>query len=992
MVKNLSEKLCDEDNLYRAWIKVSGNMGVSGIDKVSIEDFQLNLRENLNILRSLLKEGEYRPLPLLNIKINKDLGGKRILGIPTIRDRIVQQALVNTLQPVFEPVFLDCSYGYRPRRSAHQALNKIGKYIRKGNQWILDADIESFFDNVDHRLLMSFIGEKIDDQSILDLINCILQSGTGTANVGIAQGAVTSPLFANIYLHQLDKELIKQNFNLVRYADDFLILTKTESKAKEALDKAKCILQDDLHLRLNEMKTRICHLKDKFVFLGYEFSPEGKRPSQKAIWEFLMKLQKETQSQKSEINYPDFQRERLRSIIRGWLNYFKLDLDVKDHQELIKSLNSILQIHPESIPAKITMAASYIDSGKSEKARQIVVNRPESSPNNYKIHYQWGILCKELGMMGDAKDEFLTSFRLNPGHRDTTYNLGLVYLKENKIQQAIHYFQKTTQIDPEFAPAHYLLGKIYEKLGLHGVAKRSFEWACTLDSQMMSAIEEELDEKEDIFKFGLDAFTQKDIKRFIQLFNGREGVYAKQWINNVGKWGYSPVKDSLTEREVRLHLAGDLTLGLYLMRADNTVRLMVIDIDVNKNTMMKCTQQREAKNTLLSKIQKDARKIKHLADELGIPVYIEDSGYKGRHLWFFFSEPIKASDARNLAKAILRRVGESAEGTHREIFPKRDKIASGALGSLVKLPLGIHKTTGRRSLFVDESGKAYDNQALFLHSVKQVTEKDVRQAIKLLQTGFRREMFKEIESTKIKKIVEGCKVIKFLIGKAKKEGHLTHSERLVLLYSLGHLGDEGKRYIHQIMSNCLNYDFNSTQRWINRLQTNAHPISCPKIRDWLSDITPGIGCYCEFNVPKGAYPSPLLFVDPTATSKDVLKSKDVLQQGEIIAKETKPIVDVSPEKETTIVSNRLFSKQLETNLIETTPQMENLSSTDDIDTLIIEYTELKSSKKALDEKFQQCKAKLNALFDRKATDTLPCRFGMLKRIRTDKDIFWQINL
>ncbi len=194
MAKNLWEKLCSEDNLYQAWIKVSGNMGAGGIDKVSIEDFQLSLQENLSILTNLLKESEYRPLPLLNIKIDKDLGGKRILGIPAIRDRIVQQALVNVLQPVFESVFLDCSYGYRPRRSAHQALNKIQKYIRRANHWILDADIESFFDNVDHRLLMDFIREKIDEQPILDLISCILQGDTRTANIGIAQGAVTTPL------------------------------------------------------------------------------------------------------------------------------------------------------------------------------------------------------------------------------------------------------------------------------------------------------------------------------------------------------------------------------------------------------------------------------------------------------------------------------------------------------------------------------------------------------------------------------------------------------------------------------------------------------------------------------------------------------------------------------------------------------------------------------------------------------------------------------
>lgn len=981
MAKELWENLCSEDNLYRAWIKVAANMGAGGIDKVSIEDFQLNLQENLTILKNLLKEGEYRPLPLLNIRIDKSLGGKRILGIPAIRDRIVQQALVNVLQPRFESIFLDCSYGYRPGRSAHQALNKIEKYIRKGNYWILDADIESFFDNVEHSLLVNFIRGRIDEELILDLISSILQTG---ASVGIAQGAVTSPLFANIYLHQMDKKLTQDNYNLVRYADDFVVLTKTEPEVKKILDEVRKILQDDLRLKLNEVKTRVCHLKDRFVFLGYEFDEKGRRPSQKALREFLIKLHRETKPQESKIDYPDFQRERLRSIIRGWLNYFKLD--VKSHSELIKKLTNISQTHPESIPAKITMAASYIDSGEPEKAKSIVTSRPEFSSDDHQIHYQWGILCRELGMMAEAKDEFLTAFKLNPDHRDTTYNLGLLCLKEDKIQRAIQYLQKTIQIDPEFAPAHYLLGRTYKKWGLHGIAKRSFEQACTLDSQMMSAVGEELAKKESTFEFDLGAFTQKDLKRFLQLFSGREGVYARQWVNNTGKWGYSLVKDSLTEREVRAHLEGDLTLGLYLTRADNTVKLMVIDIDVNKSIIMKSTQDKEIGDTLISEIQKEARKIKSLADELGISVYIEDSGYKGRHLWFFFAEPVKASETRNLAKAIIKRVGEPPEGIHREIFPKQDRIASDALGCLIKLPLGIHKGAGRRSLFIDIDGRVYDNQILFLQNIKQITEKEVREAIRILQTGFRKEIFKEVENAKIEKILEGCRVIKFLVNKAKEKGHLTHSERLVLLYSLGHLSKEGKQYIHQTMSNCLNYDFNYTQRWINRLQATAYPISCPKIRDWLSDITPVIGCYCEFDLPVGAYPSPLLFVDSKATSRDTLNQKKVVN------KETKLIPESTPEKETATAELPLPLKQSEKTLMETSSQMEDLPPIDNIDTLINQYVDLKNSKKALDEELKQCEAKLNALFDSKATDSLSCRFGILKRTRTHKATLWRIDL
>ncbi|MBE0479185.1 hypothetical protein IBX65_08760, partial [Candidatus Aerophobetes bacterium] len=437
---------------------------------------------------------------------------------------------------------------------------------------------------------------------------------------------------------------------------------------------------------------------------------------------------------------------------------------------------------------------------------------------------------------------------------------------------------------------------------------------------------------------------------------------------------------------VRAHLAGDLTCGLYVMRADNTVKFMVIDIDVNKNEMVKCTQDEKIKAELTLKIQKDAKAIKSLAGELNIPAYIEDSGYKGKHIWFFFLEPLKASEVRNLVKALVKRVGEVPEGIHREIFPKQDKVARDALGSLIKLPLGIHKATGRRSFFVDSQGKPYGNQILFLQDIKQITEKQVREVIINLQRGFRGGEFRKVEDAKIKKIVQGCRVIKFLVNKAKEKSHLTHFERLVLLYSLGHLGDEGKQYLHQVMSDCFNYDFNYTQRWIHRLRVNAHPISCPKIRDWLSDITPVVGCYCEFDLSEGVYPSPLLFVNPRATSRDVLNERKESHEEENFIPET------TPDKEVAVTESSSPLEKSWENLIEPFPKREKLSFPEDIDALVNEYVELRNSRKALDEKFQQCKAKLSALFDKKSTDSLSCRLGTLKRIHEDEDTLWQIDL
>jgi len=199
----LWQKLTSEDNLYSAWLKVAGNMGAGGVDRVSIEDFELNLYDNLGIIKTLLENGGYDFLPLLKFEADKPSGGKRTLGIPAIRDRITQQAMVNVLNQVFEHEFLDCSYAYRPRKSAHQALNRVENYIKQECRWVVDADITSFFDTVNHSILIDLLATKIDDNKMLALINKLLDTEAVSNSVGISQGAVTSPLFSNIYLHHI---------------------------------------------------------------------------------------------------------------------------------------------------------------------------------------------------------------------------------------------------------------------------------------------------------------------------------------------------------------------------------------------------------------------------------------------------------------------------------------------------------------------------------------------------------------------------------------------------------------------------------------------------------------------------------------------------------------------------------------------------------------------------------------------------------------------
>ncbi|MDI6793736.1 MAG: CRISPR-associated primase-polymerase type A1 [bacterium] len=975
------QRFTSEDNLYAAWLKVAGNMGAGGVDKVTIEDFELNLHENLGVIKSLLEKGNYAFLPLLKFESDKSSGdGKRILGIPAIRDRITQQAMVNILQPAFEPEFLDCSYAYRPRRSAHQALARVERYIKEGCGWVFDGDIKSFFDTVNHSLLLDLIAKKIDDERIITLIRNLLETGATSEDVGIPQGAVTSPLFSNIYLDQFDQEMTSAGYKLVRFADDCVTLAAAREEADEALKLAEDVL-GKLELKLNEDKTHICNLSEGFVFLGYEFTESGKRPAPKSVWRFLKKLDISRDESPT--------REHLESIIRGWLNYFKLDAGT--HEELTSEFQRILDNDPGSLPARLALTALYLRKNEPDKARGIITAVSAVASEDAEINYQHGVLCEELDMLSEATDDLLTAFRLNPEDGNISYRLGLLYLKNDQVDKALNFLQRAIRIAPDFASAHYALGMAYKNWGLHGVAKRSFDQALALDPGIAGRVEiESACEKDKEEVVIPDSFRTTDIDLFLGLFLGREGVYARQWIDDNNKCGYFPVREPFTDREAQMHLSGDLTVGLYLTRMDNTVKLMVIDIDVNKGALPKYLQDEETKITTDRKIQEDVARIKELCEQMGCPVYIEDSGYKGRHCWFFFEEPIEAREARGLAKSILKRVGEPPQNLHREMFPRQDVVSPDALGSVIKLPLGIHKASCRRCLFVDSNGRPYPDQIQVLREIKLISQDDVQRMKKSLQAGLTRAG--EEPSDDVKKIMAGCKVIRFLVNKAKETGDLSHTERLVILYSLGHLDDEGKQYIHQVMSCCLNYNQRYTERWVRRLKPDINPISCAKIRDWLSDITPGIGCYCDFKLGRGAYPSPVLHVKPKAT-KRIVASRPVLEppeRPETISKENETcmspeVVRSLPPGEASIRDNialPLAGQDRETLSLEE----------EAVNVLVKEYIRLKREREGISKKIQDADDRLNATFDSKGINSLVTELGLLRRINREDKNSWVIEI
>lgn len=262
------------DNLRSAWNAVADNQGIPGADNISVKRWQRNWEERLIDLRDQVHKGKYSPARLRLRQIPK-LGGLRTLRIPTVTDRVLMRAVLQVLHPICDPKFLDCSYGYRPGRGLREAVQKVLDLREAGFLYVLDADIDDFFDSVNHALLLRLLEEYVRDQAVLDLISAWVAIGGKTKNraIGIAMGSPLSPLLANIYLHPMDASLCNAGFEMVRYADDFIVLCQSRNRLDFCLPRVAMTLVD-LFLRLNPEKTRLTSFSEGFDFLGVHFKDD----------------------------------------------------------------------------------------------------------------------------------------------------------------------------------------------------------------------------------------------------------------------------------------------------------------------------------------------------------------------------------------------------------------------------------------------------------------------------------------------------------------------------------------------------------------------------------------------------------------------------------------------------------------------------------------------------------------------------------------------
>ena len=373
------EAVFARENLFTALKRVESNRGAAGIDGMEVEDLRDYLKEHWLEVREALESGTYRPSPVRRVEIPKPDGGVRQLGIPTVMDRLIQQAMAQVLTPMFEPGFSPHSYGFRPGRSAHQAIQQAQTYIAEGNEWVVDIDLEKFFDRVNHDMLVARVARVVKDKRVLKLVRAYLNSGVMVNGVvmeteeGTPQGGPLSPLLSNIMLDDLDRELEKRGHKFVRYADDCNIYVKTQRAGERVLESVKDYLEKKLKLKVNQKKSKV-EKATKAKFLGFSFFwRKGElciriaARTKERFMEKMRRLTRRTRSGKLEDIVQDVNR-----YTRGWMSYYRLAATPSVYEEL--------------------------DSWIRRRLRQLVWKRWKRGRTRYKKLVQLGVPASRAGL------------------------------------------------------------------------------------------------------------------------------------------------------------------------------------------------------------------------------------------------------------------------------------------------------------------------------------------------------------------------------------------------------------------------------------------------------------------------------------------------------------------------------------------------------------------------------------------------------------------
>lgn len=934
---SLYTKIIDLQKLTTAWQKVRKNKPAAGADHITCEQFEANQREELKQLNLDLKEHKYLPVPVKKIMLYKGEKAREI-ALYSMRDKVVQQSVASELSKLYDPYFVQGTFAYRSGKSALQAIDLVAEQMQSG-KWnvLLKLDITKFFDRIQWPILQSIIQKRIREDDVIQLIQKDVQNVSledsgelKDKSLGIYQGSGISPVLSNIYLMEFDRWLSEKDIFYIRYSDDMLLLGKNKDSMLILLKKIKMKLQC-YGLEINENKQILADINTGVNFLGYHISEKGKAIPARAEQSLEDKLETIWLTSETEL---EEKIKKAAEIIGGWEQYFKEErqhISIFEYVTLVRlseneedKLQKLMEFRPKIDNIYKDIAEYLSDFWKRKE-------QPSLELLEYEQFYRIYHLSEHAQISDSIRDELLLLYRQLVIHEDEEILIELMQLYTDGQQ-----YEKA---------AFWMEKKEKQKVLRHTV----------LIPPGSSIPEDQI------------LWDKTTLHRMLKTLVGREDIYAQEIIDGGNHRKNELQILPLTENIIEQHLSGKYTIATYIQRSNSTVKFMVIDIDVSKKVLMKYGNDTSEFRSYLTKTGETARQVLKILHSFGMQGYVEFSGYRGYHVWVFFTEWLPVRYSNMLSDLIEAKLSSSEEdGICIEYFPNKTRLKPGKYGQAIKLPYGIHSKTGERSYFIDEDGIKVENLNLFLDSLAKNSLSTIKKVL-AANTGYKEKQpgqkvdenldaFPDI-SENVREVLNKCNLMRYLCQKAAKTGYLTHFERLSILYVFAHLGEDGRQFIHTVMAYTLNYQYNITDRFINKCPEK--PISCIKLREQYKKITAEYGCSCTFKRTKNCYPSPVMHA--------ISHSNDL--QDDI----TLPISrSITQEKKKKVIDEiNIHKKALE------------------LARKILDY---KKQKRSLDNNIQKIEKELSAIFDDANTDCLEIELGMLVRRKKEDSYEWLIEL
>jgi hypothetical protein len=529
---------------------------------------------------------------------------------------------------------------------------------------------------------------------------------------------------------------------------------------------------------------------------------------------------------------------------------------------------------------------TLINNNQTDQALTLAQNRDSRAVHDPALHLAWADLLEELGLVDEVIQELNLAIRDEPENKGTYYRLAEIYLDQGRLDRAVHLYASLVQKFPLEAGTYRQWAEALKASGDYPKALEIFQQgyqatqddsfpALIRDLQVLTqekSVPETMQSGEQIIP------SQPHLVTFTTRLAGREGVYARQWVSPTGESGYTPVQEPLTLKVAENHILGNYTIGVYPVRLDNTVNFIAFDFDLAKFAVRKSITSQSAWEAMMAKVHQVACKLVDLGAAQDLPIYIEDSGFKGRHAWIFLDTPLPAGVAKKCGDLLVNRLHPLPVEVTVEVFPKQGSVKPGGLGNLIKLPLGFHKRTGKRAVFIQPDGEPYPNQLSFLEGAAKASRRSVYGLIQRFQAQkqdsppweeapvgpaatpepaarlpFAPPVFNLDQDPQFQFMLSKCPVLQAIGDKVHQTSMLSKDETMVLIHTLGHL-DHGPEAVNELFQRCINAD----PALFLKSRLRGNPMSCPKIRSRIPQITSTLACNCAFNLGSNLYPTPLI--------------------------------------------------------------------------------------------------------------------------------------